>query len=472
MKTSIELHPSYSAMQDTWQKMRDCQSQRLVKAADDSINNISTSVKKYLPKTGGQSKDIAKGEESYQAKKIRAEYPSNLIDTERQMLGLLAKNTLTINIPDNLSKINEIQANITEDNEDIEALNARINEQQVITSRVGMLWDLPPYETREASPYVVLYPAERIVNWHASGNDDKYRFVVIDISDYEVDTVSGKWELVDKYKVLNLDTNGYYYTYEHSGDAGSIDLSLPPENSIYPTINGKKCNEIPFIICNASTVSSCVENPILEALADSCLKYYRNDADYQELIYMQTIAILYMTGITSSDIDRMKEISVKESFASTSESAQIGFAEVSGAGLSESRLNLENSKNDMINRGVAIMEAGAGESGEALSIRLTTKTANLSTIADTSALALQKMLRIMARWLGLADNEIVINSNNDFTDKTVNADDLVKMSALVIQGSYTREDFFNELKRAGKTKFETFEEWNVNTESTNMGLSM
>ena len=469
---SIERHPQFDEMITVWEKMRDGQSERLVKSRDDSANNTNSSTtKRYLPKTSGQNADFANGETAYKSKKTRAEFPSNLIDTERQMLGLLAKNSLKIELPTKLEPFNE---SITDDGEDINALNARINEEQLITGRIGLLWDIQENAKSGKMPYVVMYSAERIINWqtYIDGEDEKFKWVVIDISDYEANAKTGAWEWTYMYKVLNADAKGYY-TYVFKGSEKDIDLSEAPGDAVYPTLNGKTISEIPFTICNDSSVGACIENPILEPLADSCLKYYRNDADYQELIFMQTIAILCQTGLENADIERLKQLSVTEGFASNSKDAKCSFAEVSGNGLAESRLNLENSKKDMINRGIALMEAGASESGEALSIRLTTKTANLSTVAITASMAIEKMLKLVARWMtGVNEKEITVKSNNDFTDNTVKVEDLTRYAQLVEMGYFTREDFYEQMERTIKGKYETFEDWNVNTEAVNIGIDM
>jgi len=469
---SIERHPQFNEMIEVWEKMRDCQSERLVKIRDNSTNNINNlTTKRYLPKTSGMNADFANGETAYQSKKTRAEFPANLVDTERQMLGLLAKNSLKIELPTKLEPFNN---SMTDDGEDINALNARINEEQLITSRVGLLWDIQAKAPSGKMPYVVIYSSERIINWqtYINGEDEKFSWVIIDISNYEANLKTGAWEWTYIYKVLNIDDKGYY-TYEFKGQEKDINLSIAPENAVYPDINGKTISEIPFTICNASSVGACVENPILEPLADSCLKYYRNDADYQELIFMQTIAILCQTGLESADIERIKQLSVTDGFASNSKDAKCYFSEVSGNGLAESRLNLENAKKDMINRGISLLEAGASESGEALSIRLTTKTASLSTVAMTAAMAIEKMLKIVARWMtGINEDEIIVQSNNDFTDDTVKVEDLVRLAQLIDMGGFTRDDFYNELKRAGRTKYETFEDWNANTEAVNIGIDM
>ena len=72
----IGKHPDYDAMIEVWKKMRDCQSEKAVKARDD----INPLLKIYLPKTTGQLKDKTYGETAYQNKKKRAEFPSNLMD--------------------------------------------------------------------------------------------------------------------------------------------------------------------------------------------------------------------------------------------------------------------------------------------------------------------------------------------------------------------------------------------------------
>ena len=452
--SNINKHPEYDNMVLSWQKMNDCQSEKYVKSRDDE-SNID---KVYLPKTSGQKADATNGESDYQTKKTRANFPSNLIDTERAMAGLLSKSKLVIEVPTPLDTITE---SITDNGEDIKALNARINDQQLITSRCGLLVDLP---VGGGEPYVVIYTAERILNWDTiiADNDEKPTMVILDVSSYAIDKSTGKWEWVKRCKVLGIDEIGYY-TYETEDTLEDIDFTKAPEDAARPVISNSSANEIPFVICNASNTLFSVEDPCLEPLADDSLHYYRNSADYEELLYMQTIAILVRTGF--SEEDAKLTISVNEGISSTNPDAKVYFAEVSGAGISESRTALENTMLEMTNKGVALMEAGANESGEALSIRLTTKTTKLTTIAATSAQAIEKTLKIIARWMGIKDNEISISSSDDFTDNTLTVEELEKLSAMVERGLFTQEDFHKKLNENGHTE-ETFEEWKQKTEQT------
>jgi hypothetical protein len=462
---AIEYHPQYNDHVEVWQKMRDGQAQRYVKERDDGDSTNSTNnkygVKVYLPKTSGQSADINNGEKSYQAKKTRAEYPSNLKDTEIAMLGMLSKNKINIELPPALKSL---QVNLAANGDDLESLNSRINEQQVIISRCGLFADLPAVENNMI-PYVALFLGERIINWNSymDGEDEKFTYVLLDISNYEMNKKNGKWEWITKYRVLALDENGDYYSYVV--DDSNIDLSVVPADAVYPTVNGNKSKEIPFVICNATNTMSDVENPILEELADLALKYYRNDADYQELLFMQTVAIPCFFGLTTEEVTAIKEVGVTNGISSTNSDAKAEFLEVTGAGLSEAAKALEDTNKRMIDKSISLGEAGKNESGEALSIRLTTKTAKLSIISETSTEAIEKIIKIIARWMGITDSEVVISSPNDFTDSTMSIEDIIRLSDSVERGNFTREDLYEILKKAGHTKWQTYEEWVQNTDA-------
>lgn len=475
---TVNKHPQYTAMAPVWQEMRDAQSQRLIKDRDDNSSEVngnrSNQEKIYLPKSSGQQADFTKGEQVYQAGKTRAEFPDNLRQTESATLGLLAKSTLEFTLP---SALEPLIKNFADNGDSSYLFNARINEQQVITSRCGLYSDLPKDDgNKNPIPYTSLFIGENVLDWNftVNGKDIIFDYVLLNISQYERNA-DGAWEWVYRYKVLRLDSDGDYFFFvvdEENQVKNFMDIPEDEDKRIYPLIKGKKSKEIPFTFCNASDTMPDIQDPIYEGLKDACLKYYRNDANRQELLYMQTVAILTLIGFEGADLQKSIDAGIHNGLSSSKSDASAQFTEVSGAGLMEAREAQSEIKKDMEMKGVSLLEAGAGESGEALSIRLTTKMAKLTNIADASANAIEKICKIIARWSGLSDKEISVKPSKDFTDKTISIEDLVRLSDLMVRGDFSRHDLYNELLKAGKTQHETFEKWEADTLAIENGNDM
>jgi len=102
---------------------------------------------------------------------------------------------------------------------------------------------------------------------------------------------------------------------------------------------------------------------------------------------------------------------------------------VDSQGLTEQREALQNDMRRAESKSNALVEAvsSAAESGEALRIRVSARTASLNQIAWTGAFALQELLRILARWLGASEAEIektTVTPNLDFVDERLAATEL------------------------------------------------
>lgn len=104
------------------------------------------------------------------------------------------------------------------------------------------------------------------------------------------------------------------------------------------------------------------------------------------------------------------------------------FIGVSGAGIPEMRQALENAYSRCENKaGKLIARGDSVESGESLKTRLTAQTATLNQIALTGAFALQKSLRLIAKWIGADEEQVVVKPNLEFADFRNTGDDLVKL---------------------------------------------
>jgi hypothetical protein len=184
------VHPQYSSIYLDWQLMRHTHGgERMVKDAGFT----------YLPATPGQRRDGLekgqKGRDSYDAYKLRAVFPGYVTEAVKSLIGIMHHNPPTIELPVAMEPLREKG---TVSGESLELLLRRINEQQLIAGRVGLLADL---QKGAQLPYIATYDAETVINWDNGQVDDptlqSLNMVVLDESEF-VRVNYFEWQLLNQ----------------------------------------------------------------------------------------------------------------------------------------------------------------------------------------------------------------------------------------------------------------------------------
>jgi len=438
-----QKHPLFSTHLPDWVMLRDIYlGERQVKEKGQI----------YLKPTAGMIEDgmttaLSPGFQAYEAYKSRAILPDILDDAVSAMLGVMHHKPAVIELPAAMEPLRE-QATLR--NESLQMLLRRINEQQLLTGRVGLLSDMTmdPRASRSTVvaagktvrvddlPYIALYETEAIINWDQGSRDgievQNLNLVVLDETGFEREKGdSFNWVERQKYRVLILgavDENepkgtGTYRVGVFRDDK-SLDFS--EENLIDPSYRGTKLDEIPFVIINACDVVPDPDKPPLLGLASAIMAIYRGEADYRQALFMQGQDTLVISG------GNMADEAIRLGAGATIHLPENGTAEFIGPssdGIPEQRTSLENDYNRAMQKGGQLMDSVSREreSGDALKIRVAARTATLNQIALTGAYGLQQSLRQIAKWIGANPEEVVVTPNLDFVDDSFTPDDLVKM---------------------------------------------
>ncbi|CAN0051980.1 unnamed protein product, partial [Chrysoparadoxa australica] len=189
--TLSEKHPQYSFQTTNWILMRDAyRGQRQVKSKRTL----------YLPATSGQIADgmdnsNQPGFKAYEAYLMRSRFPNFVREAVQTAVGMMHSQPPKITLPSELEGIKSSKG------EELPQLLRRINEEQLITGRVGVLADLPT--SGGDLPYLATYSAERLINWDDGTVEglvpQVLNFVVLDESEYERSKLSFTWEIEEKY---------------------------------------------------------------------------------------------------------------------------------------------------------------------------------------------------------------------------------------------------------------------------------
>lgn len=452
-------HPYYDAFREEWMLMRHCYAgERVVKK--EGV--------RYLPPTPGQLIDgMGPGQtglENYNAYKMRAVFHDYVTDAVEAYMGMLHQNPAVFTLP---KKMESLKERATINGESLQTLLRRMNEQQLLTGRLGLLADLPFVpDPSNPMPYLTMYVAESIINWDDSNDDEGknvLNVVILNETSFErqEDFV---WRQKEKYRLLQLGLtsdivegaqdvpengelqqeqaiessartykNGLYYI-----DDGSMQVT--EEKQIEPKLRGQALDEIPFVIINSRDIVATPENPPLEGLANLSMTIYRGEADYRHHLFMQGQDTLITIGGFIQPAQGTPEVRVgagaRLDLSTGGDAKYIG---VNSNGLTEVRLSLENDKMRATNKSSILAAGKAGlsgrESGDALRIRMAAQTATLTSIALAAAAGLERILKIVAKWLGENPEEVKVAPNLEFTDFQLDGKQIVDLATARTMGA-------------------------------------
>lgn len=422
----------YAHMKRYWDKLNDLyRGEEVVKSKGQA----------YLPASSGMILDGAGragtlGEKLYQSYLMRAEYRNHIKTGVERYVGLCHQSSPTIQLPPEMEYLRE---KATKDGQSLESLLRMINTEQVKLGRCGLFVDVNTSVTGESKPYIAFYDAFSIINWNES--DDPHgdsRLVMLIMHEVEhVCTKDFSWTDEDRYRVCLIDSDANVYM-----QGVFIGDTFDPEQMFVPRYLGSTLDEIPFVFVNSCDCLPKPDYPPLDDLANTSLSAYRRSADYMQALHMQGQDTLVIKGnlINVSETENPSAHNNAKNaidqgirtgagaVLNVSQDGDAKFIGVSGDGIPEMRTALENTYVSCeMKSGNLLTNGSTFESGESLKTRLTAQTATLNQIALTGAFALQKALRIIAKWIGADESKVVVQPNLEFSDFRSTGDDLVKI---------------------------------------------
>lgn len=454
-------HPRYEEMTPDWEIMRDTyRGERVVKSKGV----------KYLPATQGMILDgmVSKndaGTQAYNAYRTRAIFPEYTKQAVENYIGMLWRKPAAIRLP---AALESLRDKATPTGESISQLLRRINEEQLITGRCGLLLDMPESAENGSLPYIAFYIGESIINWDSNQLGEGYtelNMVVLDESSLRRQNMFG-WDTFKKYRVLAL---------------GDINKNEPDGTAVYrqgvftqagglqyddsvmfaPFYRGKTLSQIPFVFCNCKDLLPDTDEPPLITLARQCLAIYRGEADYRQSLFMQGQDTLVVIGGGKNDSEALRtgtgaRIDIEQG-------GDAKFIGVSSRGLPEQRYSLVNDRlRAEIYAGQLTNTSDKVESGLALQTRLGAQRSILTQIALTGAAALERALRICAEWVGADPNEVSIEPNLDFaTNELAGQDLLLYMQARQLGAPISNESLHKLMVSKGMTTMDFLEEMKI-----------
>jgi len=468
-------HPQYAEYSDEWSQMRDSyEGERKIKSKGTLyLPATSGMVADGFPNTYGAGTSVVSGPittvtsnfgtpgyQAYLAYRNRAVFPDVVKAAVEAMLGVMHQKPPTIELPPAMEPLME---KATLRNESLSMLLRRINEEQLVTGRVGLMLDLPEKpQTGKVPPYIALYQAHQVLNWDVGTRDglelQALNLVVLDESEFERQD-NFQWEMVNKYRALVLGDIQENVAegagiYSQGVFRESEDFSVGKMTT--PVIGGQAANFIPFTFINSKDIVAEPDQPPLLGLANLALTIYRGEADYRQSLFMQGQDTLVVIGGQAEE-DYRTGANASIGLPSGGDAKYIG---VDSSGITEQREALQNDYNRAAQKGGELLDSVSREreSGDALQVRVAARTATLNQLAMAGAFGLQNALRQAATWMGLNPEEVLVTPNLDFIDDTMGGKELTDlMTAKNLGAPLSQESIHVSMQNRGLTDL-TYEE--------------
>lgn len=437
-------NPEYKKLASKWKRCRD------VAEGQDAVHEAG---ELYLPRLKDQSWD------DYCAYKARAGFFNATWRTISGLQGMLFRKPPVIVVP---SGVEPLLASISENSQSLQIFALDVVEECLTVGRAGILVDYPVVAEEGVTqadaillnlrPSLSLYETESITNWsEKTVSSQKVLTRVVLKEDRNVvdpnDEFSEKCEPV--YRVLDL-VNGVYRVrlfvkVESSPDGGQF---LQEGEDIFPKLNNKPLNFIPFFFLGVDDAEACPDDPPLIDLVDLNLSHYRTNADYEHGCHFTGLPTGWIAGHTMELGDKIY-LGSQSMLVFPNPDTKVGFLEFSGAGLKCLSDNLERKEKQMAVLGARMLETQkkGSEATDTLMLRQAGETSLLASMAQSISIGMQKALQVFSDWAG-GSGEVIFELNRDFFPKTLAPAELTALVTSWQYGAISKETLFENLKQA------------------------
>ena len=377
---------------------------------------------KYLPRLSGQN------DAEYYAYKQRALYFNATARTIDGLTGMLFMKPETIEAP---AAMDSIIADVTMGGLSLHQFAEMVSEEVITIGRCGVLVDYPPIvnavtlaqaQAQGARPYATMYDAESIINWKTGriNNVEQLTLVVLEEeNEISVDEFESKCE--PQWRVLDLVNGAYRQRVFRKDKRGEFILV----EEIFPQINGRVINRIPFEFFGVRDNSPCVDKPPLLDLVDVNLSHYRTTADYEHGLHFTGLPTPVVTGYYSDDKSASLRIGSGTAWLLPDPQSKAFYLEFTGQGLGELREALRSKEAMMATLGARILapEKRAAEAAQTANIHRSSENSVLASIAQSISVGLTHVMEWLRDWSNIT-GDVKVELNRDFIPNSMTAQDV------------------------------------------------
>jgi hypothetical protein len=440
-------HPQYVAMSDKWKRCIDvCKGQDAVHEAGE----------RYLPRLSDQT------DPEYKSYKRRATFYNATWRTVSGLQGMIFRKPTAITVPDS---IKAMLPNIDLSGASLHMFALRVAEEALKLGRMGVFVDFPEVpasatladaKSKNLRPTMKLYTALSIINWKVRtiNNATVLSMVVLkEAKDVAEDEFTDK--AVTQYRVLDLQpvtdkdgvaTHVYRVRVMHVNEKGEDVV----DSEVYPRVNGKELDYIPFQFIGVDDTSWEIDEPPLIDLVDLNLAHYRVTADYEHGCHFTGLPTPVVSGYVADDSkDEKFCIGSMTAWVFPRPDAKATFLEFTGQGLSELRENINKKEGHMAVLGARMLEPQVNgvEAADTAAIHRGGEQSTLSSVAQAISIGLEKSLKTFCEFAGESSDDVKFELNRDFFPIPMDA---LKLTAIIAgwqNGAYSYDTMFENLKK-------------------------
>ena len=427
--TDLDLdatHPSYDTFSPWYTEMQDAiTGESAIKAAGED----------YLPKPGGMKlMQSSLQAAAYAAYQKRASYPEIVAPTIRGLTGVIYNQPIVPELPKALEYMIE---KATTDGLTLESALRRITRNILSFGRTGVAIAI----NEAGQPELAIYSASAIRNW---AEDES--LVVLDESGYVMQE-NLTWIDTEKRLLLELiDGKAFATMYENSSGWGKV------EESQYSGIGEKVIDFLPFVFIDTNDLTPEPDEVPLLSLARLAAKAYRQDANYQQTLYLAANPTHVIIGMAPDYEYRPQAVGggIIWFLPDTDQKAEI--LEFTGASADAQRRAIQDTLQAAVQAGARLFATAdeQQESGEARKIKYAAQTATLVGIALTAAAGLEKALKMCAIIIGANPDEVVIPISTEFIDNTIGAQEMTAIISGVAGGLISNQTGYELFQNGGR----------------------
>lgn len=444
-------HPGYGKAAEKWKRCRD------VMCGQDAVHAGGPL---YLPKLKEQS------DASYAAYKLRAGFYNASWRTVAGLNGMMFRKP-----PKQVTAkaIEPFLDNIDMQGNSFDEFSKDVSCDVLEVGRIGLLVDHPPVlvnadgsaptiaevQAQGQRPTMQRYEAESIINWKFRNvkNATVLCMVVLTEQFSQPDPQNEFGELTEtRYRVLDLDQNNFYRV--RIFRVGNDQKDEQVGGDIYPFMNGKPLDFIPFVFIGPDGTEAELEEPPLIDLVDVNLAHYRVTADYEHGCHFTGLPTPWVSGYTAAPAAQGETppklyIGSESAWVFPDVGAKVGYLEFTGGGMQTLRDNLDAKKQEMATLGARMLadtNIRQVETFGATAIKHVAENSILASISISVSRGLQTALQWFQDWAN-ASGDVEYDINRDFMPVEMDAPTLTALMAAWQGGALSQAELFDLFKR-------------------------
>ncbi len=435
-------HKDYSKFLPLWTRCKTVlEGSDAVKAAGETL----------LPKLPGQSR------ESYEHYKERAVFFGASGKTRELYTSMVFSKAPTI-------KGIEEQSPILEDadlnGKPIDELLEDVLAEVIGFGRCGMLVDysgtvpegmsLAEAERGEARPYLTLYQAFDITNWHCGRHRGR---TVLDRIVLKESIEGSDGTEQPQYRELLL-VDGIYTVRKwrmiQNRSRSRKESQWIVSGKTIPIKNGEPLDFIPFFFFDAASGSVACRTPPLLDLVDINISHYRTMADLEHGRFHSGLPTPIFAGFNFQEGEAVK-LGSTEGISSNLPDAKAYYLEFKGEGLSALENAAKQKEAWMVQLGSGMLDfyRPGQEATETLMIRRSGANATIGRMAIAVSEIMTKALKLEASWAGMPNDDVKVQLLTEYLPENISPQEISILLEAVQSGNYRRIDWLYRLKNAG-----------------------